>query len=285
MKSMIEKLVIYTDLDGTLLDHDTYDFSPALPLIKDLSSKGALIIPVTSKTRAETLFYLEKAGISGPFVVENGGAAYLPPTLGDMEGAPPPRDCGGSHLVKEFGRPVAESLYFLERFCVKNKVENQIFSRLTLKEIVQLTSMNEFQSAMARERSYDLPFILPGSNEEIKTRLEQEALAAGLKLHRGGRFLHLSSNYDKAGAVAWLNSIFAETRPGFISIGLGDAENDLEMLAGLDYPWLVRSPDAARTKALAERLPAARVTAAPGPLGWVEAVKATIKMISGGHYG
>ena len=77
------ELIIFTDLDGTLLDLDTYSFKkakPALKLIKkeNKKEKNIAVVPCTSKTAEETKFYLKKLKIKEPFIVENGGAIYIP---------------------------------------------------------------------------------------------------------------------------------------------------------------------------------------------------------------
>lgn len=46
-------LLVFTDLDGTFLDHHSYDYTPALAAVQRLSRLGALLVPVTSKTMAE----------------------------------------------------------------------------------------------------------------------------------------------------------------------------------------------------------------------------------------
>ena len=42
------KVLIFTDLDGSLLDRDTFKFDKILQYIKDLISKGIFIIPNSS---------------------------------------------------------------------------------------------------------------------------------------------------------------------------------------------------------------------------------------------
>ena len=51
-------MLVFTDLDGTLLDHNTYSFSPALAAINKLKSLNIPIIPVTSKTLSELMTLL-----------------------------------------------------------------------------------------------------------------------------------------------------------------------------------------------------------------------------------
>ncbi len=56
------KLVIFTDLDGTLLDRDTYSFEPALPALRLIRQKDIPLVLSSSKTRAEIEFYRERIG-------------------------------------------------------------------------------------------------------------------------------------------------------------------------------------------------------------------------------
>lgn len=51
----LQPRLVVTDLDGSLLDHHSYDFSPAAPWLARLKQMGVPVIPVTSKTRAELI--------------------------------------------------------------------------------------------------------------------------------------------------------------------------------------------------------------------------------------
>ena len=72
------KLIIFSDLDATLLDHYTYSFIPAEEALKLASVKGIDIIFTTSKTRVEIDIYRKKLGNKNPFIAENGGALFIP---------------------------------------------------------------------------------------------------------------------------------------------------------------------------------------------------------------
>jgi mannosyl-3-phosphoglycerate phosphatase len=73
--------IVITDLDGTLLDHDTYSFAAAMPALRRLKREGIPVIPCTSKTRTEMEYWMSRLQLHGPFVVENGGAVYVPRDL------------------------------------------------------------------------------------------------------------------------------------------------------------------------------------------------------------
>jgi predicted mannosyl-3-phosphoglycerate phosphatase (HAD superfamily) len=72
------QLVVFTDLDGTLLDHQTYSFQAARPMINKLLRLGIPIVINTSKTRAETEILSRRLKLNHPFIVENGGAVFIP---------------------------------------------------------------------------------------------------------------------------------------------------------------------------------------------------------------
>jgi len=43
-------LVVFSDLNGTLLDHETYDWTPAKPALDRLARQGCPVILSSSKT-------------------------------------------------------------------------------------------------------------------------------------------------------------------------------------------------------------------------------------------
>ena len=73
-----ETYLIFTDLDGSLLDHFDYSFAPAEPLLKQLEQQAIPVICTTSKTLPELLNLRKKLKNTHPFIVENGAAIYVP---------------------------------------------------------------------------------------------------------------------------------------------------------------------------------------------------------------
>ena len=70
--------VIFTDLDGTLLDRETYTWEAARPALDRVKRQGIPWVLVTSKTRGEVEFWRRCLGNEHPFIVENGGAVFVP---------------------------------------------------------------------------------------------------------------------------------------------------------------------------------------------------------------
>ena len=92
--------IIFTDLDASLLDEETFSCQPVLPVIEEITRSGVMIIPNTSKTRVETEAFLASINLNAPFSVEN-GANFL--GLDQIQGASPP--AGGSN---RFGLDIDE---------------------------------------------------------------------------------------------------------------------------------------------------------------------------------
>jgi hydroxymethylpyrimidine pyrophosphatase-like HAD family hydrolase len=66
----MSSIVIYTDLDGSLLDHHSYSHAAADALLAELETQGIPVIPVSSKTRAELLQLRRQLDNRHPFIVD-----------------------------------------------------------------------------------------------------------------------------------------------------------------------------------------------------------------------
>lgn len=70
--------LVFTDLDGTLLNHDDYGYDPVLPMLSWLQDHYIPVIAVTSKTRLEVEDLLTALSLHEPFVVENSSGLFIP---------------------------------------------------------------------------------------------------------------------------------------------------------------------------------------------------------------
>jgi mannosyl-3-phosphoglycerate phosphatase len=60
--------LVFTDLDGTLLDHHTYGWKEAVAALEHCRKNGVPVILVSSKTRAEMDVLRRELNLSAPFV-------------------------------------------------------------------------------------------------------------------------------------------------------------------------------------------------------------------------
>ncbi len=263
------KPVIFTDLDGTLLDARTYSFEPAEEALALLKKARVPLVICTSKTRAEILYWRDRLGNHDPFVCENGGAVYVPDGYFPFN-AEDSREAGGYH-VTEFGaayRTLREALVYLraQGFDVKG------FGDMTPEEVAGLTGLTAEQAALAMEREYDEPFVLEGG--EAPDALMKSIEGLGLRYTKG-RLMHILGDDDKGRAVVYLAGLYGRAHGAVVTAALGDSENDAPMLAEVDYPFLVGKPDGSHERKITD-MRVVRMEGA-GPVGWAQAVTAFLK--------
>jgi mannosyl-3-phosphoglycerate phosphatase len=259
-------MVVFTDLDGTLLDHGTYSFEPARPALEALAKARVPIVLCTSKTRVETEHWRRALGNAHPFVVENGGAVLVP------EGYFGPDACfdkrAGGYDVLEFGRPYAELRRALAAIRDATGMPLRGFGDMTVDEIADRCGFSRELAELAARREYDEPFT--GADPALFGAVVREAAVLGLSIVSGGRFHHLIGGNDKGRAVKLLRGLYDGRGQAVRAVGLGDSLNDEPMLREVDTPILVRRPDGGHIKSL--HLPGLVIAPYAGPEGWREAM-------------
>jgi len=264
-------MIIFSDLDGTLLDHENYSFEAARPALEAVARSGWPLVFCTSKTRAETEAWREKTGNVHPFIVENGAAVFIPVGYFRVTFDFDRED--GQYAIIELGTRYAA----LRRFLVeaRTRIDPAIrgFGDMTVDEIAGLCGFSRAEAEMAARREYDEPFVMAGG-EEALGNLEREALLSGLKVIRGGRFYHLIGGSDKGKAVRLLRRLFETERGRVEAVALGDSRNDIDMLAAVDRAVLVQKWNGTYEDNI--NIPGVIYAPGAGPEGWNRAVMALL---------
>jgi mannosyl-3-phosphoglycerate phosphatase len=256
--------VVVSDVDGCLLDA-AYRWEAARPALETLKKRGIPLVLCSSKTRAEMEALHADLGLEAPYVFENGGGIVFP------AGAPWSRVArrDGGPLLVRLSVPLLDLGRALLEIAKEAGARLRGFSRLSVREVRDLTGLPEVDVERARLREHSEPFVLEAGSEE---GVRQAAERRGLRVVRGGRFHHLTGELDKGRAVRQVLTLLAPAA----SIGLGDAENDLGLLRAVDQPILVPRPGGDFDPALDAAFPAAQRAPAPGPAGWNDAVLAAV---------
>ena len=264
-----EPLVVFSDLDGTMLDHTTYRFDAARAAIDRLRAEGVPLVLCTSKTRAEVEPVRVALDNRDPFIVENGGGVYIPDRYFpfEIEGA----ERHGAHWLIRIGDPYADLVHALERASRESGVGVRGFAGMTDEEVAGATGLAVEDARLAREREFDEPFTLvePGRPDALLAAIER----AGKRCTRGGRFYHIMGANDKAVAVRRVIGLYRRHGGAVQTIGLGDAPNDAAFLNVVDVPILIAS---SQTDELCRLVPRGQPTTLAGPAGWNEAVLAVL---------
>jgi mannosyl-3-phosphoglycerate phosphatase len=261
-------LVVFTDLDGTLLDATSYRYEAARPALDRLRERDIPLVVCTSKTRAEVEPLRKDLDNRHPFIVENGGALYVPegyfqnPPLGSMQ--------RNGYQVVEFGVPYSRLREALR------KMEGQVgtslvgFGDRTSEEIMQLTGLSQADAERARQREYDEPFTSTDPSVSMET-IREAAAQLGLSIVSGGQFLHLVGGTDKGRACRVLIDLCRKEWGDIVTVGLGNSLNDLPMLEMVDRPFLVEQPGGGYVKGI-EIASLTRLRGI-GPVGWADGAR------------
>lgn len=256
--------VIFTDLDGTLLDHNTYSFAAATPALRLLSLKGCPLVICTSKTRAEIEVVRDKLGNADPFISENGGAVFIPRGYFTVP-VGRTRESGGYQVI-ELGTPYDRLRAAIREIRSTTGCRVVGFGDMTVEEVARDAGLDRASARLARMREYDEPFVVP--DPACVDGVLAEIGALGLRYTRGGRYFHLTGDSDKGRAVSLLAALFRQEYGEVTTVGLGDSANDLPMLAATDIPVLVQRPDGSYEETDLDAVHAGGV----GPEGWNRAV-------------
>lgn len=261
------KLLLFTDLDGCLLDHHDYSFEPAAILLRKLEGLHIPVIPTTSKTASELLSLRKVLSNAHPFISENGAAVFIP--IGYFPVRPDDSQAIGDFWVKEFTQPRQHWLSLISRIHL-NSDKFQTFADATVADIAHLTGLEQDAAIRASRRQYGEPVSWRGTDRE-REQFMAELQQLGANVLQGGRFLHVSGDCDKGKALSWLANQYKKAlHKPVISVAIGDSQNDINMLEVADIAILIPSP----THALPRLNKPQQVYTASqqGPRGWAESV-------------
>jgi len=232
------RILIFTDLDGTLLDDQTYDFKPALPALRLIHSLKIPLILVSSKTRAEIESLRKRLSLDSLFIAENGGGIFFPATFKLPKDYPYKRVHGYNAIF--IGRPIEEVLEKTRR--LKENFDFKGFSEMPPEEIASVTGLKLEQAILASMREFDEPILLtnPLDDGEIFCK---KASDLGLDCVHGGRFIHLFLGGNKGRAVEIVLNIYGQLKDPIFSIAIGDSPNDISMLKMAEKAILMQDKD------------------------------------------
>lgn len=263
MMTMPEKFVIYTDLDGTLLDHVTYSFHPALEALEQIGEKKIPLIICTSKTRPEIEFYRKLLGNKEPFISENGGGIFIPDGYFSRDFEYDKEIKG--YKVIELGTREPALYQVLKEISEETGIEIRSFRDMSAGEISEHTGLDEYTAELSRVRDYSEPYLVYGDESDAAT-IARNINLKGYRHTRGGRFHHILGENDKGKAVNILSDMYRRETGEIKTVGLGDSLNDLPMLEAVDIPVLVEKQGAVYERGIS--LQNLIYADGIGPLGW-----------------
>ncbi|NBB79936.1 MAG: HAD-IIB family hydrolase [Verrucomicrobia bacterium] len=259
--SLQKKLLVVTDLDATLLDHN-YSWAAAEPAIGQLRTYGFPLVFNSSKTLAEMKPLASALDSGAPIVAENGGLVALP----ENGGAPDTREYAidVKGLARQTILDVAHGLRAREGYQFRG------FADWSTAELAALTGLSTEQAEASGTRLATEP-IRWDDSEANRLRFADSLATQGIRMLKGGRFWHLMGDVDKADGVQAVRQYYEQREPNVAwqVVALGDSANDTAMLEAADIAVVIPHAEGPRIQP-----EAAHVRHAPHPAsaGWNAAI-------------
>ncbi len=237
MNSKTDKTIIFSDLDGTILN-ENYSFEDVRSEIARLIALNIPIVLCSSKTRAEIEYYRKKLSIHSPFISENGAAIFLPKGSFKIETAFTKQT--GQFDIVELG--ITYSSIRKKFNEIKKTLADEIigFGDMTAEEIAKDSGLPIELAKLAKQREYSEPFCYNGKQE---TELFSSIRKDGWRISKGGKYFNLSGDHDKGKAVLLLKELYSKRFENLRTVGVGNGPNDAEMLDAVDESFFIVQPE------------------------------------------
>lgn len=251
MKTQLS-LMVFTDLDGTLIDHETYQWSAAQDALTALKAAKCGVVLASSKTAPEIAKLRLDMGLQDwPAIVENGAGLLAPNTEA-------PADTSRYIALREALDAAPKNL----------RAHFTGFGDLSIEGVSALTGLPIRDARLAKDRAFSEPGRFAGSDAE-RAEFIAYLNTKNIIAQQGGRFLTLSFGGNKADQVKALTADYAPQH----TVALGDAPNDIQMLETADTGVVIANPHGSQLPPLKgeDQGNIIRTTKA-GPTGWNRAI-------------
>lgn len=244
---MKKKLLIITDLDASFID-ENYQYTEALEAVNKLKELGFPLVFNSSKTLIECEALAKELNLSTPRIAENGGIIAVPnhselsPLCQPSEQYAWEQQDDSSTLLTGLSR----EFILHEAHKVRNELAYSFegFHDWTPEQLSEITGLALDAAAQAKQRHVSEP-ILWNDTPENWEHFNSLMQAHSIRTLRGGRFIHLMGPSDKADGLKVTKQLYQEKFPDteWITVALGDSDNDKSMLEAADIPVIIPHHD------------------------------------------
>jgi mannosyl-3-phosphoglycerate phosphatase family protein len=249
--------LIFTDLDGTLLD-DNCKFLDAIATLKKLKQKNIPVIFCSGKSFVEENVFRKKMNINHPLITEDGSAIYIPKKYfknkqGKLKGTYEHIHLGVDYSkIKKVIKKLGQHYHI------------QSYSNMTAKEVGKEMNLDLESAKRAKNRQLSETIIKADKKALKELKKKFNVVIGGKAIHVYGK------NTSKGKTVKILTKIYKEELGKVTTIGIGNSYNDEPMLRAVDKPALVKNTNGKWANIRIAKLYKAKNI---GPKGWVEVVK------------
>ncbi len=264
MPDSVPPLLLFTDVDGCLVNKHDYSYVDALPALERLRGQRVPVVLCSSKTAAELSVLADELRLQEtPLICENGTRILW---RGKMFGGERSTVCGV---------PRGEVLNVLQE--LKSRFQFRSFADLGLDGVMQTTDLPREAAARAMDREGTEPLLWDEDEAQIDS-FRQALEEHGLTLTRGGRFWHVAGTATKGDALCEVAERWREAAgDSGQTIAVGDSPIDQSMLDRADWPIGIPAPDGSHAVVLPIQGTWATL---PGAAGWAESIGQVLDRIA-----
>lgn len=261
------KKVVITDLEGTLFHPLTNSYTQALGAIRLLQEKGVPIVFCSAKTRSEQQIYRDELDIKDPFIVESGGAIFIPK---DYFRLPFTYDkVIQDYFVIELGLPYQGIRQKLKRLQRENDIKITGFGDMSVEEIAHETDLNLRLAESIKQREYSEIIKVKGEKKEIEFVLNM-IKESGLSYNQRHKLYEIKYGSEESKAVQVIIALYKLNFGDVFTLGIGDDESNIAMLSSVNLPMLVQGQGNRWSKVKVKNM---KKVKGIGPEGWSRAIK------------
>ena len=257
------RTIVFSDLDGCLLNKQDYSFDAAIGVLNELKQKGIPLVLASSKTETEMREIASEMRLDdAPLICENGGVLFWTRET---------QDTGTTRRVV-LGVEREQILACLDG--LKSKFQFRSFRDLQVDGVAAATDLPREKAQRALQRDCTEPLLWDDSPDRIP-EFEELLVAAGLTLTRGGRFWHVAGKTNKGVAMQRVLDEWPYCQEATcVSLAIGDSPIDQGMLDRADYPIAIPDPDGVVHITAGGKN--GRCAARAGAIGWADEVSAVL---------
>ncbi len=225
--------VVFSDIDGTLIDTFTHEYGQSIEILRKLKEASIPVVLCSSKTRAEQEAIRKDLNLEDePFIVENGGAIIIPKgyfkEFSFVDGL----------IIIELGGQASE----IQRTLNEIRKDGIVFkgvSDVSIDQLAEIVGMTHDEASRMSMRRYGETIL--EINISDKNKFENTLREKGLTVVHGGRYFDVTFGNDKGKAVKILSDLYRKKMGDeTVFVGVGDSPNDVPMLKSVDLPIIVQ---------------------------------------------
>src|SRR5262249_35794145 len=200
IEEFAQRLLVVTDIDGSLLQPGTRSLPDERAALEFLSARGIPLVINSSRTRAEIERLHQALHILTPFISEHGSALFVPHGSFPFMPAGARPAVGG--VVIEFGRRYHEVVDTLRLTSRELGVEIVGFAELTIDDVARELGVPPMEAQLAKLREYTELFRMVDEKDATRSRLIRALRRRGLRCWRVGTHHLVSATRDRAASLA-----------------------------------------------------------------------------------